>query len=482
MRLSATWDPVKWGEDPVTKVMTEKTGVKLICSAPSGDGDQVANVMLVSGDYPDLMQGYTIPTFKKYVAAGALWAIDDLVEQYNFPHVLDGTTVPAASLQVHRSSSDDGKLYQVPEWFSEDGFGSVGQSLVVRNDTYEQLGKPEIKTMDDFYSVLETTRDKKLTYHDVNMWPLAIHWQDKAILGDVANIYGSNIYQYMYYNEDTKKVEFCLRAPEMTKALEFLNKCYNNGILDPECFTFDDTQQGEAYAQGKYVFSLCWFWNMWTADSALMQEDPNQYYTALELPQGTPGKQQYFGYIHTAGDVGFTVTKNCKDPEAAIRFIDFCLSDEGEILDFYGVEGETMEFRDGVPWLMDGVYEAKLADWAGYGKQTGVRLWDRMKSQKWNWERQIEAPIRSANRAIASKYAFDATFLKPIQVDAATPEGILYGEIDANYKAQMTEIIIEPDASKVASMVQDLLSSYEGKGLVALEDAWTVNYERIAGK
>lgn len=478
MRLDPSWDPVKWGEDPVTQEMTKRTGVKLVCSAPSGDGDQVANVMLVSGDYPELINGYTLATYNKYVAAGALYSIDELAETYNYPHILDGTTIPLASQAVHRSA--DGKLYGVPEWFSEDGFGSVGQEIQVRNDIYEDLGKPEIKTMDDFYSVLETVRDKKLTYHDVNMWPLAVHWQDKAILGDIANIYGSNIYQYIYYNEDTKKVEFFLRAPELVKAVEFLNKCYNNGIVDPECFTFDSTQQDEAYAQGKYIFTMAWMWNLWTADSALSQEDANQYYKAIELPQGTSGVQQYFGYIHTSGDLGFSVTKNCKNLEAATRFIDFCLSDEGEILDFYGVEGNTMEFKDGQPYLMDGVYEAKLADWKGYGQKTGVRLWDRMKSQKWNWERQVEAPVRSSNRAMAAKYAFDATYLKALQVDASTPEGILYGDISANIISQLTQIIIEPDASKIESELQSLLSTYEGKGLSALEDAWTEQYDRIS--
>lgn len=479
MRLDPSWDPIEWGEDPVTKRMTERTGVKLKCLAPSGEGDQVANVMLLSGDYPEIINGYSMSMYAKYVSAGALYSIDELVEKYDYPQILDGSTIPLASQAVHRSA--DGKLYAVPEWFSEDGFGSVGQIITVRNDTYKELGQPPIETMDDFYEVLKTIRDSNLTYKDMKMWPLAVHWVDSAILGDIANIYGSKIYRFIYFNEDTKKVELFLRAPELVKAVEFLNKCYNEGLVDPECFTFDSTQIGEAYAQGKYVFTMSWFWNLWTADSILSQEDPEQYYTAIELPQGTPGKQQYFGYYHTAGDLGVSITKNCKNPEAAIRFINFCLSDEGQILDFYGVEGETMEFRDGVPYLLDGVYEEKLADWTGYGRKTGVRLWDRMKSQKWNWERQVEAPVRAANRAMAAKYAFDATYLKPLQIESTTPEGILYAEIETNIIPQITEIIIDPDGTRIESRIQELLEYYEGKGLDSLENAWTEQYNRITG-
>ncbi len=477
MRMDPSWDPLKWGEDPVSKEMTRRTGIRLKCLAPSGEGDQVANVMLMSDDYPELIGGYSQSTFNKYVDAGALYSIDELVEKYNCPHILDGTTVPSASLAVYRSG--DGKLYSVPTWYSEDGFGSVGQTIQVRNDIYQELGEPEIKTMDEFYKLLETVRDSHRTYNGINMWPLAVHWQDSGMLGDVANIYGSKIMGYKYYNEDTKKVEFFLRAPELIKAVQFLNKCYNKGIVDPECFTFDGTEMGEAYAQGKYVFTMSWFWNLWTADSLLSGEDPNQYYKAIEVPQGTPDVQQHFGYYHTAGDLCLSVTKNCRHPEAATHFIDFCLSDEGQILDFYGIEGETMEFKDGQPYLKKGIYDHLMADWDGYRAKSGIRLWDQMKSQKWNWERQAESPVRSANRAMAAKYAFDGTYLKPLQVKSTTLEGILFAEIEANIIPQITEIVIDPDASKVVPEMKSLLKSYESKGLSKLEDVWTDQYSQI---
>ena len=356
---------------------------------------------------------------------------------------------------------------------------ALDRTIQVRNDIYQELGEPEIKTMDEFYKLLETVRDSHRTYNGINMWPLAVHWQDSGMLGDVANIYGSKIMGYKYYNEDTKKVEFFLRAPELIKAVQFLNKCYNKGIVDPECFTFDGTEMGEAYAQGKYVFTMSWFWNLWTADSLLSGEDPNQYYKAIEVPQGTPDVQQHFGYYHTAGDLCLSVTKNCRHPEAATHFIDFCLSDEGQILDFYGIEGETMEFKDGQPYLKKGIYDHLMADWDGYRAKSGIRLWDQMKSQKWNWERQAESPVRSANRAMAAKYAFDGTYLKPLQVKSTTLEGILFAEIEANIIPQITEIVIDPDASKVVPEMKSLLKSYESKGLSKLEDVWTDQYSQI---
>jgi hypothetical protein len=64
-------------------------------------------------------------------------------------------------------------------------------------------------------------------------------------------------------------------------------------------------------------------------------------------------------------------------------------------------------------------------------------------------------------------------------VNPTTPEGILYAEISANIWAQITEIIIDPDTTKIEPGIRELLASYESKGLAALEDAWTEQYDRI---
>ena len=133
------------------------------------------------------------------------------------------------------------------------------------------------------------------------------------------------------------------------------------------------------------------------ADAALSAADPDMYYVVVDVPQGTPDVQQYYGFYDTAGNMSFEVTTNCEYPEAVTRFIDYFLSDEGNILDFYGVEDNTMYFdEEGMPHLMDGVYEAKLADFDGYGQETGVRVFDVMMDATWNWERWTESEIRTS--------------------------------------------------------------------------------------
>lgn len=475
MYMSSSYTPITFGDDPVTQEFMDNTGVKLIVSAPSGDWETVANVMLASGDYPSMMHIDHGTVFNKFVDADALLPIDVLAEEYGYTNIIDGSTIPEEVLKVRTSA--DGHLYMVPNWFSDDGFGSVGQAVSVRNDLYAESGTPELNTVDELYAWLEELRDQNLSYEGVKVWPLYVSFTDTNMIGNVANMWGSQICRNMYYNEETGRVESMLRNDTLLQALTFLNKCYNNGILDPEALTFDSNQQSEAYNQGKYAVIMDWFWNMWTADSALSQVNPDVYYKCIPVPAGYEDVQPYFGYNHRAGSSGVVITKNCADPEAAIRFISFYLSEAGQLLEFYGIEGETYEMRDGVPYLLDGVYEAKLADWNGYAQQTGIRIFDVMNNQKYNWERRQEDESRQTDRQMATDCSFNATMLMSLNVDSATVEGILNSEINAELASELTKMIIAEDASQIPDMITSLLSRYEANGLSDLEDEWTRQYQ-----
>ena len=69
-----------------------------------------------------------------------------------------------------------------------------------------------------------------------------------------------------------------------------------------------------------------------------------------------------------------------------------------------------------------------------------------------------------------------------MQLDATKPEGILYADIQTNIIPQLTQIITDKDSSKVESSIKALLATYEKKGLAALEDAWTVQYDKMVSR
>ncbi len=474
MYMDPNWTIPEWGEDPVTKKFTEMTGVQLDFSVPQGEADQVANVMLVSGDYPPLMWINRGPVYEKYVAAGALHAVDELAEKYNYPKILE-EYIPENTVKYLKKS--DGHLYIIPNWFSEDGFGTIGMTFNYRMDIYEELGSPELKTIDDLYNYFVSIRDAKLEFEGVKVYPFGFAYNIDNI-SFLANLWGNKIRQLCYEDEAEKKIKFMLRNEDVLNAIKFLNRLYKEELMEPEVLTYSSTQRREAYTQGKFAVVYDAFWGLWTPNAALQQIDPSVYYKAMEPPQGTPGKQQYLGTTETVGWNGAVITKNCTDVELekAMKWFDYYLSPEGETLTFYGVEGISMEYVDGKPMLKEEVYDAWRADAASCRKEYGVRVIDLNQNQAYNWERHQEAPERQADRRIAEAFSFDCTPLFVLYIDPTTEEGILLADIQAGLLNELTKMITEPDPNNIETLYNKLLQDYERRGLAKVEEAWTKQY------
>ncbi|HLU22146.1 MAG TPA: ABC transporter substrate-binding protein, partial [Bacillaceae bacterium] len=68
---------------------------------------------------------------------------------------------------------------------------------------------------------------------------------------------------------------------------------------------------------------------------------------------------------------GISISKDCKDPVAAIKFIDFLASEEGQILQNWGIEGEHYEIVDGKRIISEDEMQERNTN-ANYSKETGI--------------------------------------------------------------------------------------------------------------
>jgi putative aldouronate transport system substrate-binding protein len=466
-----------YGSDPQSKAIIAKTGVTLDIEIPASNGDEKAQLMLASGDYPDMMWINSGSTFEKYVAGNAIQPIDTLAKKYGYYDDIFGDAIPTSVWKYWLRS---GHYYGVPNWTSEDGFGAVGEAFNLRNDIYEKLGSPVFATMDDFYNYLVSVSKANLKQNGQSVFPFGINYgSGRDILNNIAtmaNVWGSQDYYMKSLDSANNKVKFLLEDPNVLKAVKFLNKLYVNGLMPSDVITMDSNKRSEAFSTGVYACWLTSFWDLWTANSVLSTQDKSVYYKAVTTPEGTAGTKANLGGYNRIGTVLITVTSKCKDTAAAMRFINFELSKEGQMLDFWGTEGETYTVENGQAKFKDGVYEAKLADWWGYGAKTGIRYWDFIPTQKYNYERTVEASDKKANRAVAQAAGWDAAPLISIYIDSTTDAGIANSDIEGALPDELTKIILTKDSSKVDSMYNTLLSKMKQLGSDKLDTAWTEYY------
>jgi len=467
------WFKQIWGEDPASKKITELTGVSFDLSAPTGDGGEKALLMLASNDYPEIMWMDRNAVLEKYISSGALYSMDELAQQYNCPKLL-GEYISQSTVQNLKSS--DGHLYGIPNWFSDKGQQSVGGSLNVRADIYETLGSPEIKTMDDLYNYLVKVKEGKFTFNGQKVYPFS--YTGKAdIVGMLANLWGNQIREYKYFDTNEQKVKFYLRNPDVLDAVKFLNRLYREKMLDADLFTYKGEEQLQALAKGKYAVDFGWIWNLWDkVNNPLATIDAKAYFKAITPPEGKSGTKPFIDSYSTIGWNVAVITKNCKDPEMAIKYFDFYMSPEGQAISFYGIEGETWEWVDGMPSLKAGVYDSLKADWGGYSKKTGVWYVTFNQNQKYNPEIAEEKGQRKADRTIAEEYSFDGTPISILSLGGDSEEGKAWTNVSMALDKEMTALVISKSEEDCVNAYNALLKKCEDLGIAKAEAAWTKLY------
>ncbi|MCZ8518447.1 MULTISPECIES: extracellular solute-binding protein [Paenibacillus] len=466
------WKPKVWGSDPVTKALTEKTGVSFQFNGVSGDGNEKASIMLLAKDYPEVMWMDRGPVLDKYIAAGALYPIDELAEKYGYKDILT-KNIPQGAVDALRKP--DGHVYGIPNWFNEKGEFSVGGSFSVRNDIYTKLGTPQFKTVDELTEYLRKVRDSKLTIDGKAVYGIGF----QGVTGNVeriANLWGAQNASSRYYDAGEKRVKHFIRSEATLNALKWMNTLYKEKLLDPENFTYKTEQFDEAAAKGRFAVIVANFWDLWKASEVLKLTDKQAFYKVVPHPAGTAGvKANGDGYDKTGWNIA-VITKNAKNPKKIMEFFNYYLSPEGQILSFYGIEGQTWENVNGKPVLKPGVYEEIMKDSEGYGKKTGVRYLDLNQHQKYNWERDAEAPDRREDRKLVEAVNFDATQLRILTLNGESKEGIAFANMTSSIETELTKIIMAGSQEDVVTLYNELIKKLEKQGLKGVEDAWTAMY------
>jgi putative aldouronate transport system substrate-binding protein len=129
----------------------------------------------------------------------------------------------------------------------------------------------------------------------------------------------------------------------------YLNKLYNEGLIDPEVFTHDSKQY---MAKGKapeilYGVFFDWFDELTVGDIRAKND-----YIALPPLKGSDGKQRW-NVLPTAllERRNFAITNKMKNPEVAIRWADQCYDWATSFELVYGTWGENIK-KDGNKVIM----------------------------------------------------------------------------------------------------------------------------------
>lgn len=299
-------------------------------------------LMFQSKDMPDVI---CLPTnylgfdnVLKESASGSIIPLDDLIEKYgpNIKKMFEET--PATKTAV---TAPDGKIYSLPSAAVQaENHERFPQKLYIREDWLDNLGLEVPKTTDDWFNVLKAFKEDD---------PNGNGKKDEipfATYGIVPSYYGSWGISFNYNNNylcvnDSGKVEYAYSTTAAKKALSFFNKMYS--------LEYAELYDSESKWRTKIKNGLvgC-FYHL--ADFTVAGNDLAEDYIMMAPPQGDASVNPLMSVSGNIDPNAFVITKSCKNPEAAMRWVDYLYSEDGYYLTTYGKPGDMIEKNKDGKW------------------------------------------------------------------------------------------------------------------------------------
>lgn len=326
----------------MTRWYENELGIQWKMAWTSGDGEsnsQRLDLAFASDDLPDVISP-SIAQLAKYVAAGKIQPLDDLIEQYASPLVkwaikdVEEQTAGAFFAPV----TIGGHIYALPQmsdtlaWWTNN---------FIRTDILEEMGCEMPTTLAE----LEAIFDKYIEMYP-GQYPVVL----SKDLQDSGNTFQTvltacNAYMDMWMEDENGELVYTSIQPEMRTALERMATWYEKGYIDPEFVVVDGNKESEIVSGGDWLFCYGYWWKIATFCNTWANVEGSEI-SAVPFLLGDDGtcsvmKNAWYTSINA-------ITTSCEHPEAAIyalnAFWDSYYRNDVELREMLAAEGYNWHY------------------------------------------------------------------------------------------------------------------------------------------
>ncbi len=369
--INYSWYNTPWGQNAVSQAITDKTGVSINFITPQGNEAEKLNALIASKTLPDLITiGWWEPQLNEMIQGDMVYALNELADEYDAyfwevtdPQAVSWYTQPDGNIYCYPCSSVS------PNDVETNSEISSNQTFLVRKDIYEAIGSPDMTTIEGFEGAVRKAAQMFPEVDGKPLIPIGGHIFDDT--GSVSfDQYVQNFLAVPYekdgklYDRDTD--------PEYIEWLKMFRRLGEDGLLATDIFIDQRIQMEEKIAEGRYFCMLYQHTDMASQQKTLYAKNPDSIYIAVDGPKNRNGDDHVLPTSSVSGWTVTLVSKNCKYPDRAIKFIDFMISEEGQKLVYLGVEGVTYDVIDGKEVVKPEVIELLNTDRTTYDELYGA--------------------------------------------------------------------------------------------------------------
>ena len=464
------WDKT-WGVDPVSKSWIEKSGAALEWIISPDNSDTTLNLIIASGDFPDLLFTSIKPQITDLAKRDMLWAYDDLAVEFNDPDFLMRDL--GKNMIVHlRMRFEAMKVYLAPtrflheQYWYDPGITKAVNGVTVLKNIYEEVGSPTIKNSDDYINLLRTVKKK----HPDMIAAQSNRGNDFRLVESLVPIAGL---AEQYYKVGGRYVYYW-QHPNFVKLLQVANTLTREGLVDPSEYTMQAGQKNARSFSGK-IFSEI----MQDADNIdwFSGEIQKQYpdWQTIMLPHFTidPATMKYEHDVWNGGTSsrGTAIVKSTKYPEQAFDWVKYYYSAQGIAELKHGILGHGYFLEDGVV--------VPNPDFVGmeeeqYNREVNGSYWIMVMNDPVG----KPAPLRISKYqqealALANKTYKDFAVKRAVPPFPADSEELKIHALIKDYFDAEVMSVISADPKDVVPMYNAMLKKMESMGLEKLNAFWT---------
>lgn len=325
-----------FGETPFAQEYMKRTGIKVEYQHPAqGQEREALNLLVASNDLPDIIESNWLERDPdSVIAKGTIRSLNSYFDYSpNLKKYLEEN--PDIDKAV---KTDTGNYYVYPFIRDDEKLLSTA-GLILRSDWLREAGLEVPETIDEWDQVLAAFKEKcdsplAMTVDGLYRYLPAYNLDPEFIIDDSGEIvYGSIQPAFKDW---------------LTKMNEWYQKGYidkNFAILDTKLINANMLDGNSGVVFGAGGGSMGMYLN------AKKDTDPTYDLAAAPFPAPAKGVRPMFGNKQPTYSPlnGGAITGKCEVPELAARFLDYSYSEEGYMLNNFGIEGESYVMEDGYP-------------------------------------------------------------------------------------------------------------------------------------
>ena len=475
--VNYSWFVTGWGENLVSRTITEETGVSVNFITPMGNEENKLNSLIDSDSLPDLITlGWWEPQLSDFIEKDMVYPLNELADKYD-PMFYEVTN------EVTRNwyTLSDGNIYGYPNSSVTpkdlDEYGNLGsnQTFLVRKDLYEAIGSPDMTTIDGFYNAIVKVKEMFPEVDGKELIPIGAHEFNED--GNVSFDQYIQNFLAVPYEKNGKKYDRNT-DPEYLEWLKMFRRLAEEGYLADDIFIDQRTQTSEKVEEGRYFCMMYQRTDIADQEKIRYAKDPDSVYIAVDGPKNKNGDDPVLTVNSVSGWTLTLISKNCKDPERAIKFIDYLMSEHGQMLTYLGVEGVTFDYVDGKPVLKEDVAVLLNSDREKYDELYGAddAYWMLQNNvMQLKWQQELREPVKQMAEWTYPYVAYVGQY--DVNIPEDTELGRIYSASRNLWGKTLPQLLLAGSDEEFDEILDDYLKKRDeiGYALLAEEETRQMN-------